>query len=275
MSNAPLASVTRALLRLVPDRVKGRLRRVPVVAQSRRRVYESIGVRPHKVPALGLDLRLDMRLSSHRDYLNPRQPESYVIDYLRRTFGSGGVAFDVGAHIGFYTVLLAHLAGTSGSVVAFEPLEELAGQIDANLRANGLPGTVERLAVSATSGTAELSVARDAETGEPATTSSLAAGGAEVQTVTTTSIDDYVRTRAMDRVDLIKVDVEGLERQVLDGAARTLRELSPAVVVEVNGAAEERAVRAFFADVAYDVERLGATTYGAHLAGTRRKGRGG
>jgi hypothetical protein len=75
----------------------------------------------------------------------------------------------------------------------------------------------------------------------------------------------------MGRLDLIKVDVEGLEREVLAGAATTLKELSPAVVVEVNGAAEERAVRSFFADAAYDVERLGSTTYGVHLVGTRRE----
>jgi FkbM family methyltransferase len=160
--------------------------------------------------------------------------ESVLTSLLVRLIEPGWIVFDVGAHIGWYTVLFSRHVGPKGRVHAFEPdptnfalLQENTGQL--------FNVVVHPLAVWDSSGAVTFwRTPREVESGwgsllpdeEPRLPLEVNA----------TTIDEYVVAAALSRVDLIKLDVEGAEGRVLSGAARTLQSLRPIVVSEANAA---------------------------------------
>lgn len=151
---------------------------------------------------------------------------------LRRRLRSDAVCIDGGAHIGVISVLLASLCPT-GRVYAFEPVPETSVHLEHNLAANGITNvTVERLALYREDG--EITLAFDESY----------PGGSHIGEgkcrVATTRLDSWVQSRGLDRLDLLKLDVEGAEPAVLDGAEETLRRFRPLTVVECNPVALPR-----------------------------------
>lgn len=151
---------------------------------------------------------------------------------LRRRLPSDAVAIDGGAHIGVISVLLASLC-PAGRVYAFEPVPETSAHLEHNLAANGITNvTVERLALYREDG--EITLAFDESY----------PGGSHIGEgkcrVTTARLDSWVQSRGLDRLDLLKLDVEGAEPAVLDGAEETLRRFRPLTVVECNPVALPR-----------------------------------
>ena len=151
---------------------------------------------------------------------------------LRRRLRSDAVCVDGGAHIGVISVLLASLC-PAGHVYSFEPVPETSAYLEHNLAANGITNvTVERLALYREDG--EISLAFDESY----------PGGSHIGEgkcrVTTARLDSWVQSRGLDRLDLLKLDVEGAEPAVLDGAEETLRRFRPLTVVECNPVALPR-----------------------------------
>ena len=152
---------------------------------------------------------------------------------------SGGVAIDVGANLGEWAVPMAKAAGSSGHVLCFEPNPHVAEALARTLRINNLPhARVLQEAVSSRAGTAQLIVETEhsglSRLGAPA-------AGQRAVSVETRRLDDAVAALGLGRVDLIKIDVEGHERDVVEGARETLRHFGPAVVIESgHESAEDR-----------------------------------
>jgi FkbM family methyltransferase len=160
---------------------------------------------------------------------------------LRGRLAPDAVVADIGAHIGVVTALLAGLC-PKGHVYAFEPAAENHAHLSANMAANGFDNvTVERAAVFDTDG--EISLEYDA-----AYPGGSHVGGAG-STVPSVRFDTWARTVGLDRLDLVKLDVEGVELAVLAGAAETLRRFRPLVVVECNPAALRRFGGAGYGDL--------------------------
>lgn len=137
----------------------------------------------------------------------------------------GGVAVDVGANLGEWSVPLAQAVGPAGRVIAIEPNPGIADALAATLRINNLPqASVLRVAASDHDGDGRLRI-------DPANTgvSRLSESGAGV---TLRRLDTIVGDAALPRLDLVKIDVEGHERAVLAGAAETLRRWRPVLVFE-------------------------------------------
>ncbi|HEV7862439.1 MAG TPA: FkbM family methyltransferase [Acidimicrobiia bacterium] len=161
---------------------------------------------------------------------------------LRRRLAPDAVVADVGAHIGVVTVLLAGLC-PKGHVYAFEPVAENHTHLAANVAANGLENvTVQRAALFDTDG----EIALEYDAGYPGG-SHVGDGGAAAPSL---RLDTWARVEGLDRLDLVKLDVEGVELAVLDGAGETLRRLRPDLVVECNPVA---------------LPRFGASSYAALL----------
>lgn len=136
----------------------------------------------------------------------------------------GMTFYDLGANVGFYSVLAASVVGSQGRVVAFEPLPRNLGFLQRHVAINGLSQvTVVPSAVAARRGTARFTVHERGEMGQLAAT-----GGMEVAV---TTLDDFVFSGAERPPDVIKVDVEGAECAVLEGARRTLREVRPRLFI--------------------------------------------
>ncbi len=157
---------------------------------------------------------------------------------LRHLLKPGAHFVDVGAHIGYYTLLAAAVVGPRGRVWAFEPAPDTYRLLLEEVRRNGLTNVqAERLAVGSASKEAPFflhpargksSLYQGAGTGEPII-------------VPMTSLDAYFRVRGHPRVDVVKMDIEGGEVEALVGMRETVaRNPHLRLVVEFN----PRALRA-------------------------------
>jgi FkbM family methyltransferase len=161
--------------------------------------------------------------------------ESAVQEAMVRHLARGAVFYDIGANLGFFSLLAAHLSGLrEGRVVAFEAAPDNAEAIRVNAELNGVPNVQVRcVAVSASSGHAELQVVDDqswsklAEYGEHPFT-------VEVIEVETVAIDDLVCGGELPPPDVVKIDVEGAEIAVLEGMRETIKRHRPAIICELH-----------------------------------------
>lgn len=168
------------------------------------------------------------------------EPELRRLDSLLRP---GAVFLDVGANIGLYTLRAATLVGDSGRVVAVEPSREALAALRVNLTLNPALAprvTVVEAALSDVDGAGRLY--HVAAGHDPQSFSLLADGTAqESEPVTVETLDGLVERLGLARLDLVKLDVEGAEPLVLAGAARTLEQLRPSFIIEMNSAILSRA----------------------------------
>jgi len=160
------------------------------------------------------------------------QYQREVAQFFLRRLRPDAVAVDGGAHIGVLTVLLASLC-RHGHVYAFEPAPQNLAHLRANVAANRAQNvTVVEAALFDRDG--ELTMSFDEA--YPGGTH-VGAGSSPVRSV---RLDTWVAEQGLDRLDLLKLDVEGVELTVLDGAADTIERLRPITVVECNPVALPR-----------------------------------
>jgi FkbM family methyltransferase len=161
------------------------------------------------------------------------QWEPAITAVFESTLRPGDVVVDVGANVGFYSVLAGTLVGPSGRVFALEPSPSIRQRLAANLELNGLHN-VEVLPFAAWHETGEATLQlMDGNRGG----SSLGAtwNTTSSETVAMKRLDDMIPREAWRRVRLIKIDVEGAEWAALLGAEQLLREaVDAAVICEVS-----------------------------------------
>lgn len=167
-----------------------------------------------------------------------RQHHSVLRPMFRELLPPNGVVIDVGAHAGQFTKLFAGLV-PQGRVIAFEPSSYARRILSTVVAAKRLANvTVVPAGLSDAAGQAELAMPLKAG-------GSLGYGlshfGVEAarpvvrESVELMTLDGYVRDRALDRVDLIKADIEGWEARLIKGAGVTIGRHRPAIVLELVG----------------------------------------
>ena len=129
---------------------------------------------------------------------------------------AGGVAIDIGANLGEWAVPLAKAVGPNGRLLCCEPNPAMAAALSATLAINNLPHA-QVLAVALSSDDGEGRLAID---GVDSGRSHLADKGVAVRL---RSLDSLVAEHRLDRLDLVKIDVEGHEASVLEGMKSLLR----------------------------------------------------
>lgn len=196
-------------------------------------------------PARGL--LLDAAGSRPSYVLGTAEPQLQTL--LRAHLRPGDTLYDLGANVGYFTLVGASLVGPTGHVVAFEPSARNAAALRRNVAMNNLTQVVVReMAVSDSVGLAGFCPGDNDQSG------TLGAGPC---TVATTTIDHEVRGTGC-IPDVLKIDVEGAEDRVLAGAARTLAEHRPLVVCElhVDMASLDHPVPVSLAALGYDLSWL-------------------
>ena len=138
---------------------------------------------------------------------------------VRQRVRSGGTFVDVGANVGYYTLLAAKLVGPVGRVIAFEPVPAQFELMRRGVEANGFRRGVhlEQKALSNKRGTLELYLSA---TNQGANSIVQTPGGSQIS-VPAMTLDEYFG--AGSRVDFIKMDIEGGEGFALEGMQQTLR----------------------------------------------------
>lgn len=182
-----------------------------------------------------LDAFLVSRLSQHQIVIHGHQMILDDADSLRlsvnhefepcetRLFDEqlqeGDVVLDVGANIGYYTLLAARKVGAKGRVYAFEPDPTNFSLLRRNVELNGYSNvTLVNQAVGETSGYLKLYLS-DVNAGDHRTYES--AGNRRAITIPCTSIDDYFKGQER-KLDFIKMDIQGFECRALRGMRDTL-----------------------------------------------------
>lgn len=183
----------------------------------------------------GLDNKIEKRLRDDgEDY------DRSNFELIVRLIKPGQVCLDAGANIGVYSVVLASLCGGGDLVHSFEPVAHIRAKLHANLRLNGFRDiNVNACALGASA--AELPMYQVKEGQFRGGVSSLVktenyealgADAYEVVKVAVKALDEYVAEKGLERVDFMKIDVEGFELDVLEGAVRVMREMSPHILFE-------------------------------------------
>ncbi|MDP8909513.1 MAG: FkbM family methyltransferase [Chloroflexota bacterium] len=186
----------------------------------------------------GVGLIAPTRWSSIRGFTRPDAEERF----LRRLPLTGSKIYDIGAFHGITTLFFADRAGPTGHVIAFEAHPESCRYVHRHLDLNGIGNvTVRNVAVGARAGEVELV--------GPPQGDGITSGSAEIQrhirqrspiverlTVPVISIDDDVSSAALPEPDFVKVDVEGMEFDVLLGMREMVFRCRPRLFIEIHGA---------------------------------------
>lgn len=167
-----------------------------------------------------MDCDLRMMLQRQFYFFGTYFLEQPVLERWCQFAKNSNVIFDVGANAGIYS-LAARASNPSATIYAFEPTPSIAQHLEETLKLNQLNShiTVHRQAVAAESGTAFLNLFGAEQYGnEGMNFVTLQKREGESIAVPTVSIDDFCDANQIDTIDLMKIDVQGNEPTVLEGA---------------------------------------------------------
>jgi len=147
--------------------------------------------------------------------------------WFARNMRGDWISFDCGANIGYYSILFSCLS-PKGQIYAFEPTVT-SSMLVTNLQYHGVQNVeVVRLALGSRSGLREDGIFR------------IWGASPERAAYEFITIDDFVQSRGITRLDCIKIDTDSYDLEVLQGAQRTMVSLNPFIMVELNYALAKR-----------------------------------
>ena len=160
--------------------------------------------------------------------------EPHVTPLFRRLLSEGDVFADVGAHIGFYTLIASEIVGPAGCVDALEPRSTTRELLEMNVKRNEA-SNVRLLAVAAGAERAS-GVLRMPSGGDAAMLSLATTGRAEEDPTTILPLTDVIDSGDVARLSLVKIDVEGYDDRILQGVEPLLSSGAalPAILLEVH-----------------------------------------
>jgi FkbM family methyltransferase len=214
--------------------------------RSRKRLMEFLRANPHSGTIVdfrgcrffaGLDNKIEaslLRGERHYDLAN----FTAVVQLVKPSH----VCFDIGANIGVYSVVFAGLTGSARNVHAFEPVDHIRAKLMANAKLNGFgPIHMNAFALGAEAGSLEMFQVKSGRFRGGTSTfirneNVTALGDDEfvTRTVEVRTLDRYAADSELTRVDFLKIDVEGFEFFVLEGAARTIARFHPVILLEYD-----------------------------------------
>jgi len=169
--------------------------------------------------------------------------ESEQTRLFERMVAPGGAVLDLGAHLGYYTLLASRLVGGAGRVYSFEPDPKNAWYLRRHARLNGCRNVaVEESAVCDRPGSIRFQQGRGTGTGRVDD-----AGTLQVRAV---RLDDFVEERGI-RPAVVKIDVEGAEAAVLEGAREVLHLHRPLLFLSTHDSGVHHACERLLASCDY------------------------
>jgi FkbM family methyltransferase len=193
------------------------------------------------------------------------EPSTLLV--LQRVLRPGATFIDLGANTGLFSMLASRWVEAGGHVYALEPSEREYRRLLDHLSLYGLSNvTAVRVAAGGRDGSAPLRVARFPNAGHNTLGASFAYADVpmeRVETVTTTTLDRFADEYGLNRIDAIKMDIEGSEYDALSNASAVLDRFRPVLIVELSRGAlsgfgtTPEAVIGRLVSAAYAVYRIG------------------
>lgn len=189
--------------------------------------------------------------------------DPFLTDFIQNNLKPGDVFIDIGAHVGYFSLLAARRVGPQGKVLSVEPNPFALKELQLNVARSYLENViVEHTACGETETVVQLFLHTESNTSMASLSGSNAKGGQSIE-VPCTAMDALVEKHHLTRANLVKIDVEGAELHVLRGMKQIMKELRPAIVLELEphllksfGTSPEE-VEGLLADCGYSITSLG------------------
>lgn len=180
----------------------------------------------------GIEWKLDATLGVDSAIYRTGMFEPDSTRRLHELVNKGMVIADVGANFGYYTILCSKIVGNAGKVFAFEPSRKFRERLVDHIRRNNCTNVdVIGEGLSNKKETRRLFVGGDS--------ASLYYWGSDARNadweqVDFDTFDAFVRREKIERLDFVKVDIDGHEIRFLEGAKKSLRTMKPVILIECN-----------------------------------------
>jgi FkbM family methyltransferase len=217
----------------------------PIGGLRPRRIYDVLARRAFPTPEFqwfrnkwGHDLHLSPYYHIDRNILILGTYDADLHNALERLLQPGMTALDVGANLGEIALHMAARVGPTGQVHAFEPVPAIFNRLEQHITRNRLENILHPhpLALSDQTGQTEIAFAdSSADNQGLASITNLTDKAGPLRTVIPTrTLDDFVQRERINRIDLIKIDIQGAEPRFLTGAQNTLNRLRPQLLMEFS-----------------------------------------
>ena len=175
--------------------------------------------------------------------------ETINTEAFQRCINLGDTVYDVGGHVGYYSVLSSHLTGPEGRVLVFEPRPLNLSYIRHHIKINAIKNiNLFDVAVSNISGDAGFESRTGTGTGHLSSEGNL-----HVKTVV---LDEFVFEESHPLPDFLKIDIEGGEINALNGARKLLTKARPKLLIATHGKKENSFVLELLEQYKYGYEIL-------------------
>lgn len=182
----------------------------------------------------GLWMKLNARDLIQQTILLEGRWDPSLTNFIEKTVSSGDVVVDVGAHVGYFTLLAAGRVGPTGTVLSIEPNSFAVKELRQNVERSHLHNVlVEHTACGNSHTNVQLFLHTESNSSMASLSSANASSAVAVE-VPCTTLDELCRQRGLSRIALVKIDVEGAELLVLHGMTRIMRKMRPAIVLELE-----------------------------------------
>lgn len=183
--------------------------------------------------------------SIHRCWLGSYEVDKQVL--LERMIKPGSVVWDVGANAGFYTLALSRLTGPQGHVYSFEPFGSNVQMLNRHVELNNLRNTtVVQCALTGAVGLCGFDTGVSHQTG-------FLSEDRKDYLVPCFTADEFLRTRPEAVPSLLKIDVEGAESGMLEGARQLLLEHHPVLLLALHGQVQVKKCHKILEEYGYRV----------------------
>ena len=245
--------ITLGLYRILPPHWRNGMGRSPILKPLRNIFLRSKGsYREAKVPISRTYLEYNVNFHFFASLKVASKAEKSGIEntILRnvihlikkyKTNIDNAVVLDVGANFGYLSLVWANSISKKGKVIAFEPNFHVHNSFKKSIADNGLESHIllNNLAVGNKEGSIELFL--NSTTSNTLQTSSTFGSSVPIEMV---SLDSFSEENGIDRCDLVKIDVDGIEFDILRGATNLIERCSPIFIVETNG--DEKIIDFFY-----------------------------
>jgi FkbM family methyltransferase len=181
---------------------------------------------------------------------------------LANLLNPGDVFYDVGANVGFFTVIGAKIVGPTGQVYAFEPVPDNYSFLGKNIEINNFRNvSTHKYAISKSGGKGELFLS-EYSGGSTLSEASMPPDFKGTLPVELATIDDLVVEKGFLPPSLVKIDVEGAEMDVIQGMVQTIEQYKPIIIYEIDDGDENAYIQKqqecdrFIQNFGYEVIRL-------------------
>ncbi len=240
--NNILQIIVPIIARILPTGVKKRLYQLGPFSQAIRKFLNRISPVGKSVVAVAAGgnkgMRMELDLQSEKDYWLG----TYELDLqngLKQQVRTGWVAYDVGANIGYFTLLFSKMVGETGMVFSFEPLPTNLERLQRNLSLNNLPSFVKIIPCAVIDQTKQTQFLIGSSGAMGKVNGSAGREKKDLYresiNVAGISLDDFIYKESNPIPQVIKMDIEGGEVLALRGMTRLLQEAKPLFFLELHG----------------------------------------